>query len=137
MEEEAMPGQLPWYFFDVTAAIPPTTTSSPTQSPWSYFDPTIDKLLVAIIMLVIGGIGSYLIVRWNTRRELESKYDDSLRDNRLKSYQQLWRLFIDIPKYGVREKDRTYKEVWQLSVSLRYWYYNDGGIFLSECSRRN
>lgn len=68
------------------------------------------------------------------RRELEYKYDTDLRDKRIPQYLALWKLLEDLAKYA-RPKQLTFDDLYKLTASLRQWYFEQGGLFLSEKSR--
>jgi hypothetical protein len=97
------------------------------------------------IIAVIGLVGSataatiaaYAGTRHRIRAELESEYDADLRKSRLAVYPSLWRALEPLAKYA-REPpgfpDR--EEIGRLSIALRTWYFETGGIFLSAESRQ-
>jgi hypothetical protein len=60
--------------------------------------------------------------------------DQDLRERRIPVYQQLWKLTEILPLYA-KEKIPTYGDLKTFTVSLRNWYFRDGGIYLSETAR--
>jgi hypothetical protein len=96
------------------------------------------------IIAVIGLVGSataatiaaYAGTRHRIRAELESKYDAALRDLRLGVYPDLWHALEPLAKYsrdppGLLGRD----EITGLSVALRKWYFEKGGLYLSAETR--
>ncbi len=91
-------------------------------------------LVSGLIGLVVSALGTYLGIHWKIRKELESKYDDSLRDLRLEAYRDLWRLTKPLAAFArVSNPSRT--ELDELTVVLRDWYFDKGGLYLSEETR--
>ena len=96
------------------------------------------------IVAVIGLVGSAAAAIWaayvGTRRrvlaELEGQYDADLRDSRLEVYPSLWAATQPLAKYA-REPPGypTLAELERLAVTLRRWYFEQGGLYLSAESR--
>ncbi len=89
-----------------------------------------DPVLVAIISAAVGGIISYLLANHNARIDL----DEVTRQARVLEYKKLWTLTGELPRYPPAEK-LNYEELHTLSENFRAWYFQDGGIYLSEKSR--
>jgi hypothetical protein len=97
-----------------------------------------------VIVAVIGLVGSAGGAMWaayvGTRRrvlaELEGQYDAALREARLKVYAQLWAELQPLAKYA-REPPGwpTRIAIEDLAVSLRRWYFEQGGFYLSAEAR--
>lgn len=86
------------------------------------------------LTFVLGAIGSYLAVGWKVRKDLEAKYDKTLRDARLEVYQSLWASLQHLAKYS-RPAPVTTESLKQLSAQLREWYFVEGGLYLSKRAR--
>ena len=100
-----------------------------------------DGTIVAVIGLfgtaTAATIAAYAGTKHRIRAELEGEYDSDLRKSRLGVYPSLWCALEPLAKYA-REPpgypDR--EEIGELSVALRKWYFEKGGLFLSAESRQ-
>lgn len=93
-----------------------------------------EKTIIGIAGALLGAVTTYLVAVLKLRRELEYKYDTDLRDKRIPQYLELWKLLEGLAKYA-RPKQLTHDDLHQLTASLRQWYFEKGGLFLSESSR--
>ncbi len=91
-------------------------------------------LVSGLIGLMVSAVGTYLGIQWKIRKELESKYDESLRDLRLEAYRDLWRLTKPLAAFA-RVGNPSRAELDALSEVLRDWYFDKGGLYLSEETR--
>lgn len=89
-----------------------------------------NPILIAIISAAVGGIVSYLLANHNARIEL----DEETRKARVEDYKKLWALTGKLPRYPPA-KNLTYQDLEALSENFRDWYFQVGGIYLSEKSR--
>jgi hypothetical protein len=88
---------------------------------------------VAAIVTLVSGV----IVYWfKSLRELKLKYDAELREARLSRYRAMWAALEPLAKYG-RDKDATLSrsDAADLTVKLRRWYFETGGLYLSVDAR--
>jgi hypothetical protein len=98
------------------------------------------QAIVAVIGLVGSAAGAIWAAYVGTRRrvlaELEGQYDADLRDSRLEVYPHLWAATQPLAKWA-REPPGfpTFGELEQLGVTLRRWYFEQGGLYLSAESR--
>ena len=83
--------------------------------------------------LVTVAVTAYVTAA-KVRRELESEYDISLRQDRLAAYRELWLSLQPLAKYAPPQPV-TYGVVERLMRELRGWYFGTGGIFLSYGAR--
>ena len=93
-----------------------------------------NPLLTGALGLVGGAILTYLTAILKFRKELEADFDKELRDHRLKVYEELWRLLEALARYDL-PKPLTPKVLHELSVSMRKWYFEKGGLYLSDNTR--
>jgi hypothetical protein len=93
-----------------------------------------EKAMIGIAGVLLGALTTYVVAILKLRRELEYKYDTDLRDKRIPQYLALWKLLEDLAKYA-RPRQLTFADLQQLSASLRQWYFEQGGLFLSDKSR--
>jgi hypothetical protein len=90
------------------------------------------SLVTAVVAAMLGAVGTY----FTARRDLQLKFDASLRDLRIEAYQELWADLQDLAKYG-RSDALTKDQARSLSERLRTWYFKTGGLFLSSSTRRD
>ncbi len=83
---------------------------------------------------VIGGASTYLGLYWKVRKELEAEYDKDLRASRLRVYSTLWSKLELLAKYS-RPQPVNAESLDLLSAKLRQWYFEDGGIYMSQTTR--
>jgi hypothetical protein len=91
-------------------------------------------LAVSAITLVVGGVvsgvGTYLVAR----RTLAYEYDSDLRKRRIEAYTELWKLLEPLAKYAATDHfSKTNAKAF--AKSLRVWYFETGGLFLSKATR--
>ena len=90
------------------------------------------SLVTAVVTAALAIVGTY----FTTRRNLEVTFDTSLRELRIAAYKELWKELEALAKYA-RPKPLTDKEARKLAETLRIWYFETGGIFLSTRTRRD
>jgi hypothetical protein len=90
------------------------------------------SLVTAVVTAALAIVGTY----YTTRRNLEVTFDTSLRELRITAYKDLWKKLDVLAKYG-RPAPLTDKEAHDLAETLRIWYFETGGIFLSTRTRRD
>jgi hypothetical protein len=78
-------------------------------------------LVAAVIALVKGAVAS------------RAKESEELRDLRLTAYPVAWKLTSAVPRWP--RAQIGYDGLWTLHKALRQWYFETGGLFLSENSR--
>lgn len=91
-------------------------------------------LLTALVAAAGGIIGGIIVTYLKFRKDLESKYDIELRASRIVEYRSLWKCTGRFPKYGRPEKV-TFETVQTMIGELRDWYFNGGGLFLTDDGR--
>jgi hypothetical protein len=90
------------------------------------------SLITALVSAVLAGAGTYLAAR----RDLQLKFDASLRDLRIAAYKDLWRMLEALAKYGRR--DSLLRDQAQMLLNeLKSWYFETGGLVLSRDARRD
>jgi hypothetical protein len=121
-----------------------TTSSSNQSTDWiSNILITIFVPIIVGLIAAIGGIYGGIRKERSDRRmqiaahkqKLEQEYDITLRTKRIEAYKALWSCLY-LLRFFSRPKmiDRTGIEY--LTTRLTYWYYNEGGIFLTEASQK-
>jgi hypothetical protein len=90
------------------------------------------SLVTAVVSAVLAGVGTYFAAR----RELQLKFDESLRELRIEAYKELWKDLEDLAKYG-RPDALTNEKAQKLRATLRTWYFHTGGLVLSTDARQD
>jgi hypothetical protein len=94
----------------------------------------ITEIINALPGILVGALITYVFAVFKLRKELAFKYDTDLREKRITEYLGLWRVMEDLAKYA-RPKELTFADLEKLAASLREWYFQKGGLFLSDSSR--
>jgi hypothetical protein len=94
-------------------------------------------LLGAAIGATVAAITTYFSTRSTMRLSLEHEYDKTLRDIRLKGYQQLFHLTAQIPRHWLLTPEPSRAELKQIRMSFHDWYYHADahGMFLAKDSK--
>ena len=93
-----------------------------------------EKVAIGLASGLFGAVTTYVFAVLKLRKELEYKYDTDLRAQRIPKYQELWKALESLAKYA-RPKELTNADLEALTGALRKWYFESGGLFLSETSR--
>jgi hypothetical protein len=88
------------------------------------------ELVTAVAGLISGAILTY----FKFRKDLEAEYDRDLRTRRLKVYADLWKHLKLVARYD-RPKPLVHSTLSELTVAMRDWYFDCGGLYLSEEAR--
>jgi len=91
-------------------------------------------VITGIASAIITAVVTYLVAVVKIRRELEATYDRDLRDRRLVVYKELWSHLEPLAKYA-SPHPFSRAAAKDLTQALRSWYFETGGLFLSERSR--
>lgn len=91
-------------------------------------------LTTGALSALIGAASAYVGAILKYRKDLESEFDKSIRDERIRTYPKLWRQLELLARYD-RPAPLDLTHLQELSVSMRKWYFECGGIFLSESTR--
>jgi hypothetical protein len=96
------------------------------------------KVITAVVSgslsAVVSTIVTYLSISVRVRKDLEAKYDLDLQGQRITVYKELWRLLEPLAKYA-RPGPFTPAGARELSKEFRRWYFETGGLFMSEETR--
>jgi hypothetical protein len=90
------------------------------------------SIITAVVTAVLAVAGTYL----TTRRDLQLKFDESLRDLRIGAYKELWEYLGQLAKYG-RPETLSKSQAQTLRDSLSTWYFHTGGLVLSNGARQD
>lgn len=90
--------------------------------------------------VVIAGLAAWLGKVWADRmaqsQRLIGDIDLDLRSRRIDAYAELWKATGLLPAWP-KATGVTYADLQQLSQTLRSWYYDKGGMFLSRSTHAN
>lgn len=92
----------------------------------------VATVITAVVAAVLAAVGTYV----TTRRNLQLQFDASLRDLRIDVYKVLWKELESLAKYA-RPEPLSKSQAQQLAITLRTWYFETGGLFLSQDTRRD
>jgi hypothetical protein len=93
----------------------------------------MDAVLLAGLTFVLG-----IATNWATsRRTLALQYDTELRRERLAVYADLWARLEVLNKYGRSSPRLSRVDTEKLVADLKRWYFQVGGIYLSEPTRND
>jgi hypothetical protein len=83
---------------------------------------------------IIAGVLTYVTAVLKIRRDLAAQYDADLRRDRIGVYKELWKSLQPLARYAP-ERSLTCADAHALAGQLRSWYFEQGGLYLSEASR--
>lgn len=90
--------------------------------------------------LIVAGLAAWLGKVWADRMSQSQKFlqgiDIDLRKRRIDVYGELWRATSLLPKWP-RASGVTYQQLLQFSESMRSWYFEKGGMYLSRSTHRD
>src|SRR6185295_3376603 len=95
---------------------------------------TLQSRLAGLVSGAITAVVTYWATLSKARLYLAIVYDKELRENRLAAYKELWKQLKPLARY-TPETPLTHQVVKETSESMRDWYFDLGGIFLSRESR--
>jgi hypothetical protein len=90
--------------------------------------------------LIIAGLAAWLGKLWADRimqaQKLMQDIDVDLRKRRIEVYAELWKLTALLPMWP-KASGVTYEQLMRFSESLRTWYFERGGMYLSRSTHKN
>lgn len=95
----------------------------------------MEEIFDPLISALIGVALTALVITVNNFFSFRAKVDENLREKRLEVYKVLWKKTSLLPKWP-RNPDVTYEKLNKFSKELRDWYFDVGGYYLSEESRK-
>jgi len=112
------------------------------NSAWQHYWMEVNAMSDAVVAAVTSGLASavvagaltYVTAVLKIRRDLAAQYDADLRRDRIAVYKQLWSKLEPLAKYAPA-KALTCDDAHGLAAALRSWYFEEGGLFLSEPAR--
>ena len=90
--------------------------------------------------VIVAGLAAWLGKVWADRiaqtQKLMQEIDIDLRTKRIGVYEELWRSTAILPKWP-KATGVTYEQLLLFSESLRTWYFQKGGMYLSFSTHKN
>ena len=96
---------------------------------------TLQSTLIGSIAGAVSSTITYFSTRAKIRLDLAAEYDKALQENRLAAYLKLWAMLEPLARYG-RDTPITHKTLSTISTQTRIWYFQAGGIYLTQASRK-
>jgi hypothetical protein len=96
---------------------------------------TFQSILIGGAAGLVSAIITHFSTRAKVRLDLAAEYDKNLQETRLETYKELWGMLEPLAKYG-RVEAVTYAALRSISDKSRTWYFQKGGIYLTERSRK-
>lgn len=93
---------------------------------------TAPELLVPALLGLVTGI---VATAYKSRKDLEVQYDIKLREERIEAYKRLWEQLERLAYYAPPQKTLTHGVARELATALRTWYFEIGGLLMSERTR--
>lgn len=93
-------------------------------------------IISGLFGIASGALAAYLGAILKFRKELEAEYDKDLRNRRIEVYKALWSDLQFLARYDL-PKPLTPQTLEELSVAMRKWYFEVGGLYLSEEARKS
>ena len=94
----------------------------------------LESVLVGGIAGLVSAVITHFATRAKVRLNLAAAYDKKLQESRLAAYMKLWAMLEPLARFG-RDEPVTYAVLRELSTKTRTWYFQEGGIYLTEASR--
>jgi hypothetical protein len=91
-------------------------------------------VITGVFGIITGGLLTYVSAILKFRKDLEADYDKDLRSQRIRVYKDLWKRLELVARYD-RPKPLNTEALRELTESMRIWYFEKGGLYLSEAAR--
>ena len=95
---------------------------------------TVQSVLIGGLSGVVSAALTYVSTKAKTRLDLAAQYDKELQQSRLAAYKILWAMTEPLARYG-RARTVSVGDVHKISEQTRDWYFQTGGIYLTQASR--
>jgi hypothetical protein len=90
-----------------------------------------ELIIPALIGLATGAVAT----AYKSRKDLEVQYDIKLREERIEAYKKLWKELERLAYYAPAQMKLTHGVARELAGALRKWYFETGGLLMSEATR--
>lgn len=95
---------------------------------------TVQSVLIGAASGLVSAILTHFSTKAKLRLDLSAAYDKALQESRLALYKELWAMFEPLARYA-RDGPVTYETIANVADTSRAWYFQRGGIYLTERSR--
>jgi hypothetical protein len=95
---------------------------------------TLQSVLIGGAAGLVSAIITHFSTRAKIRLDLAAEYDKKLQESRLEAYKLLWAMLEPMAKYG--REPVTHAVILSISDKTRTWYFQTGGIYLTERTRK-
>ena len=95
---------------------------------------TFQSVMIGGVAGLVSAVITHFSTRAKVRLDLAAVYDKELQENRLAVYKKLWAMLEQLSRYG-RTQPVTNAVLRGISDQTRSWYFQEGGIYLTERSR--
>ena len=96
----------------------------------------METLLTGLVSAAATAVITYFVTLSKIRLDLAVEYDKKLRAERLDAYKKLFTLLKPLARYSPAEQI-TDQIIKRTSENMRDWYFDIGGIYLSQKSREH
>lgn len=94
----------------------------------------MSEVVTTVLGAGLGLLTGAVLALLASRQRLEVEYDIELRNRRIEAYQALWKILEPLA-YFSPPSAVTHAAAKELAKALRTWYFEVGGLFLSEGTR--
>lgn len=94
----------------------------------------MSEFVTTVLGAGLGLLTGAVLALLASRQRLEVEYDIELRKHRIEAYQALWKILEPLAYYAPASAV-THAVATDLARALRSWYFEVGGLFLSERTR--
>jgi len=93
-----------------------------------------DSLVIGVASALGSALLTYVTTFVKIRQDLAAQYDADLRRDRIGVYKQLWQCTEPLARYAPQAAF-TFHDAHTLAAALRRWYFEEGGLYLSDPAR--
>ncbi len=94
----------------------------------------MEQIVIGVISALGAGVLTYFSTRSKILLDLSADYDRDLRNKRLEAYRELWARMEPLSRYSPNE-ELTVELLRNTRASIKQWYFQVGGIYLSNQCR--
>ena len=95
---------------------------------------TTQSVLIGAASGLVSAILTHFSTKAKLRLDLSAAYDKKLQESRLALYKELWAMLEPLSRFS-RAGPVTFETIANISSASRAWYFQRGGIYLTQRSR--
>lgn len=95
---------------------------------------TFQSVLIGAASGFVSAVLTHFSTKAKLRLDLSAAYDKELQESRLALYKELWAMLEPLARYA-RGAPVTYETIVNVAGASRAWYFQRGGIYLTERTR--